>query len=169
MVPSLPYAGLCYHPGVMNDLLSQLFTLSIFHFIGGLALGWGLRQVAGRRWNAKTPYLLLLGCGFGLAPLFLGASTFLTSRAGYLFFVEAAVLIGAMAVPAFAPLEYLAIFSSPPVVVTILGAATICAGAATIIVNAQRDLQGGLTAGGLLVLIGFCLCGSGLWQVLRGR
>jgi hypothetical protein len=72
--------GLPTSPKIMNDLLSALFLLCGFHAAGGLALGWGLRQIRGRHLNGKTPHLLLFGCGFGLLPLPLGASTFLPGR-----------------------------------------------------------------------------------------
>jgi hypothetical protein len=98
----------------MNELIGQLAFVSIFHIIGGIAIGSTVRNLR-KGLGGRGIFFLIWGAGFGCMPLVVGAGMFAQAHAIYLFAVEVLVLVGAIGVTAFFPDWMLETFKSAEV------------------------------------------------------
>ena len=79
----------------MNDLIITLAFVSIFHAIGGIAIGSTFRGLRyGFPWGRI--FFLIWGALFGCLPLSIGAQTFTKAGAPYLFGIEMVVLMSSI-------------------------------------------------------------------------
>jgi len=104
----------------MNGPIGTLAFISIFHVLGGGALGLTLRGLRkGIEFNKI--FFLVGGTGFGCMPLAIGAQSFAQANVMYLFVVEVLILAGAIVLTAFIPDWILDTFKSPDVVTIGMG------------------------------------------------
>ena len=104
----------------MNGPIGTLAFISIFHVLGGGALGLTLRGLRkGIEFNKI--FFLVWGTGFGCMPLAIGAQNFAQANVMYLFVVEVLILAGAIVLTAFIPDWILDTFKSPDVVTIGMG------------------------------------------------
>ena len=96
----------------MNELIGQLAFVSIFHVLGGIAIGSTVRSLR-KGLDGRGIFFLIWGAGFGCMPLAIGAGIFSQAHAMYLFVIEVLVLAGAIGVMAFIPDWMLEMFTSP--------------------------------------------------------
>ncbi len=146
-----------------------LVFVSVFHLLGGLALGWGLRRVFARQFGSDVLYFFVWGAMFGFIPLFIGVAALAASGAGYLILVELLVLFVAIAFMAFTPDEYLAAFTSPQIVLTGTGGILVVLGAALFSATLSEDWTTALIAGGIFMLVGGLFFAIGVRMALKNR
>jgi len=79
----------------MNDIITTLALVSIFHILGGVAVGSSLRGLR-NGFSGNKIFFLIWGTGFGCLPLSIGAQTFPKAGAPYLFGIEIFVLMSAI-------------------------------------------------------------------------
>ena len=104
----------------MDSPIGMLAFLSLFHVLGGIAIGSTVRGL--RKGSAgRGVFFLIWGAMFGCMPLAIGAQTFTQANAMYLFAVEVIVLAGAIVVTAFIPDVLLDTFKSPDVTTIWMG------------------------------------------------
>ncbi len=97
----------------MNSAIGMLGFLSIFHIIGGVAVGGAVRHVIRGRIACNTPFIVMWGLIFGLAPLFIGFGWFSSHGALAFIAVELVIFFGALAVVAFTPDWFVEAFDIP--------------------------------------------------------
>ena len=153
----------------MNDAVSLLTFVIIFQIIGGIALGWVLRQFLARHLNGTLIFFLIWGSMFSLAPLVIGAQSFAAMHAEYLIFVQVLMMAAVIAITAFTPQEYLSAFASVPVVLIASGGFIILLGAAILIGMVREDLRTSIIVGAVFALVGVILFGAGALMALKNR
>ncbi len=146
----------------MNDSIYTLGMFCIFHLLGGIAIGKGLRELFARRSKGVFFYFLWGGM-FGVMPLAFGGSI----RVPYAIYVQAFVLIAAIAVMAFLPEQFLASLASPPVIATGIGAIFFLAGLGGFFLTLSQDVGGALLVGGIFTLVGGGFMLAGISQALK--
>ncbi len=146
----------------MNDSIYTLGMLCIFNLLGGIAIGKGLRDVLARRFKGVWFYFIWGGM-FGVMPLAFGGS----GPIPYAIYVQAFVLIAAVAVMAFLPEQFFASLSSPPVIATGIGAIFFLAGLAGFFLTLRQDVGGALLLGGMFTLVGGGFMVAGISQALK--
>ena len=104
----------------MNGLIGTLGFLSIFHVLGGIALGSTVRGLR-NGFNGSKLFFLVWGSMFGCIPLAIGAQAFAQENTMYLFVLEVLILASAIVVMAFIPDWMLDTFKSPQVVTIEVG------------------------------------------------
>lgn len=87
----------------MNTLVGMLAFLSLFHLIGGIALGSVLRGWLRGKFACNNLFMLVWGTLFGGVPLVIGAVQFVAQGAIYLLLIEVAVFGGAILATALIP------------------------------------------------------------------
>jgi hypothetical protein len=75
----------------MNGLIGTLGFLSIFHVLGGIALGSTVRGLR-NGFNGSKLFFLVWGSMFGCIPLAIGAQAFAQENTMYLFVLEVLIL-----------------------------------------------------------------------------
>ncbi len=143
--------------------------VSVFHIIGGIALGWVLRQILARQINSVVVFMLIWGSVFSLPPLIIGVSSLTAMHTGYLVLVEILILVAAISVTAFAPPEYLSAFASSQVLVIAFGGIFVLIGAGVTVATLREDLLEAILIGGVFALVGGVLFAVGLVMALKNR
>ncbi len=133
----------------MNGPVPTLLFLSVFHLIGGIAVGAGLRQLLARQFNCRAIFFIIWGLGFGLGPLLGGIATLTSSHTPYLIVVEIAAFVVPLLITAFIPQDYLSNFTTPPVTGTVFGLIFFLVGAGLLVMLWQTEIW-------LALLFGIC-------------
>ncbi len=152
----------------MNDPLLTLGFFCVFHLIGGIAIGKGLRQLLGRQWSGVL-FLLVWGSMFGIMPLLISGSQFAKLEMPYAIYVELFVLIAAILLTALLPEEFIGTFNQPPVIGAGVGAIFFVMGGVLLFVLAREDLGQALLIGGIFMLVGGGVLFAGLYSALKPR
>lgn len=143
-----------------SELLRDFAFFSLFHVLGGLAIGFSLRQFR-KGISVLAIFFLIWGAAFGLAPLGAGVQQFEQAGAPPLAVAEVIVLTSAVAVAFFIPDDMLAQLNSKNVSLMLWGSVFVLIGlVAGILVSGQNLF------GGLLFLIAFG--GAGLFMLITG-
>ena len=144
----------------MTELIGTLGFLSIFHILGGIALGSTVRGLRNGFEGSKL-FFLVWGSMFGCMPLAIGAQTFAEANTMYLFVIEILILAGAIAVTAFTPDWILESFTSPDVVTIEMGGLFLFIG---VVVGVSMLKTNPL----LTLLFGGTFAGAGAFLLYRG-
>lgn len=104
----------------MNGPIGTLAFVSIFHILGGGALGLTFRGLR-KGFDFSKIFFLVWGTGFGCMPLAIGAQTFSEGNVMYLFVLEVLILVGAVLVTALIPDWMLDTFKSQDVMAVGMG------------------------------------------------
>jgi hypothetical protein len=152
----------------IKEALATLGFVSIFHVVGGVAFGVGLRRLL-RSFSCQPVFFLVWGGFFGGIPLLIGASQLLGKGQPIIFAVEAAVLLGTILVSAFVPDWIIDDFRSQNIYLMLFGAAFLFGGVIVGLSNIQEQFVTGLCL--LLVFggVGVLVIGLGLVRLLREK
>lgn len=150
----------------MSELINTLLFLSIFHVIGGVALGITLRGWVNEPTlkNLLSRVMFLVwGSGFGCLPLAFAFDN-APDQISLVLAVQSAILLTAIAIPFFWLDRLRELASDKSVVATTIGGIFLVVG----LVAGSSLLRGGEWLGGLLFGGTFTLVGGGvLWHGLR--
>jgi hypothetical protein len=149
----------------MNGPIGTLAFISIFHVLGGGALGLTLRSLR-KGINFTKIFLLVWGTMFGCMPLAIGVQNFAQANMTYLFVAEILVLIGAIGVTAFIPDWILDTFKSPEVMTIGAGGLFFFIGVAVGGATIKTDPIFALLFGGVFAGAGALLLYRGLRTML---
>lgn len=150
----------------MNDSLAQLGFVGLFHVIGGIAIGSGLRGLR-RGFSGGTVFLLVWGGMFGCLPLAIGWNALgATGRPGF-FALELGILIAAILITALMPDTMLESLKSPQVAPIAFGGLFVLIGIGVGAIMIQTDLLPALLFGGCFAGAGGLVFISGLAKVLK--
>lgn len=105
----------------MNDLIGTLGFLTVFHLIGGLALGGTIRSWVRHRFSCRDLFLIFWGAMFGGLPLIMGIPLFLSHGAPLLAAVEVAILVGTIVVAVLVPDWFLEAYSGSKLIPLAMG------------------------------------------------
>jgi hypothetical protein len=150
----------------MNSPLAQLGFVSLFHVIGGIAMGSALRGLRGG-FSGGTLFLLVWGGMFGCMPLAIGANEFGRTGGPAFFAIELGVLIAAILVTALMPDTLLESLKSPLVAPIAVGGIFFAIGIGAGVLIAQTDLLPALLFGGCFAGAGALAFVSGLAKLLK--
>ena len=153
----------------MNNLVFLLLFMSVFHIVGGVGLGWALRQILARQFSCTVLFLIIWGGMMGVLPLAIGASSFLRTSAWYLLAVEVALLALVIGLAAFVPTDYLASFGSWQLMFAGIGGLFIIVGAILFGTMLRQSLVFALLIGGVFMLVGGGIFAAGVISALRNR
>ncbi len=152
----------------MNDPIYTLGMLCVFHLIGGIGVGKGLRQLFARQLKGVL-FFLVWGSMFGIMPLWIGSSSFARMQMPYAIYIELFVLIAAIAVTALLPQEIWDSLSSPPVIATGIGAIFFLAGLGGFFLILSQNVGDALLVGGIFMLVGGGTMAAGIAQAFKSR
>ncbi len=150
----------------MNDPIVALGFVSIFHIIGGVAVGSALRGLR-KGFTFRKVFFLVWGVLFGCMPLALGAQTFLKTSAIYLFAMEVFVLAGAILGAALIPDWVLESYNSADLFRIGFGGLFFLIGLITGTELVRTDLVAGLVFGGIFGGVGAAMLFFGLRSLLQ--
>jgi hypothetical protein len=153
----------------MNDAILLLTFTGIFLIVGGIALGWVLRQLLARQFSCTLIFFIIWGSLFSLAPLVMGANSFAAMHAEFLIVVQVFVFLAAIAVTAFTPSEYLSAFASLPVAFIAFGGFLFLLGSAVFISMFRQDLSNAIVIGGVFAFVGGTFFVTGLVLAPKNR
>lgn len=158
-----------------NPWLLFLF-LSVFHVVGATVVAGTLRNLTiglrhRERVGCRSGFLMVWASVFGCFPFGFGV-VFLASDKGSPFFLIGQLVVWVatflLALLAREPLmELLAPFAQPEILLMLFGGGFIVAGVLVVSLLLEVGELRGLLAGGIPILTGGALLGSGLWQVFR--
>ncbi len=151
-----------------NPLVAIIF-LSLFHVIGGSALGWSLRQFLARQFGCMTWFFIVWGGMFGLLPLIVGTAIFSQMHLTYLVGAQVVVLAAAIAIAAFVPPDFLQSFSSSNFIMLGLGGLFVLIGSAIFAFGGTRNLNTSLPASAIVIFVGGVFFVLGIIYALRNR
>ncbi len=150
----------------MNDPLAQLGFVSLFHVIGGIAMGSALRGLRGG-FSGGTLFLLVWGGMFGCLPLAIGWNELGgTGRADF-FALELGILIAAILITALMPDSMLESLKSPQVAPIAFGGLFLLIGIGAGAIMVQTDPLPGIVFGGCFAGVGAISFVSGLAKLLK--
>ncbi len=138
----------------MNSALSSLLFVSVFHLIGGVAVGAGLRQILRRQFNCAAIFIIIWGLGFGLGPLTFDIANANAQHTPYPLVIGLLVFTVPLLIAALVPQDYLANFTAPPVTGTVFGVIFFLVGAALGVFLWQQGSWLALLFGGCFMLGG---------------
>jgi hypothetical protein len=150
----------------MNSLLAQLGFVSLFHVIGGIAIGSALRGLRGG-FSGGTIFLLVWGGMFGCLPLAIGWNALSATGRPDLFALELGILIAAILITALMPGSMLESLKSPQVAPIAFGGIFLLIGIGAGAIMIQTDLLSALVFGGCFAGAGGLVFISGLAKVLK--
>ncbi len=153
----------------MDSTAGILGFLSIFHILGGIGLGYALRQILARQLNPLPLFFIIWGSMFGGLPLIMGIAAFTASGQAFLIPVELLTFVGPILIVAFTPQEYLASFASAPFFLTVIGLVFLIVGAVMAYAISQQQLLLGCLFGGIFILAGALAAGAGIKQAFQNR
>ena len=152
----------------MNNSITQLGFLCLFHLIGGAAIGSVLRGVLRGKFSCNSSFFLIWGGLFGVMPLLFGIQE-LQKGAPYSLMIEFAVLATAILVVAFIPEDLLATLRSPNIFSIAIGGIFLMLGVAMLFTNIfeLKGLPEKLLGGGIFILSGGAVFLIGLWRLIK--
>ncbi len=150
----------------MNDPIFVLIFLSIFHIIGGIAVGSTLRGLR-HGFPSGRLFFLIWGTLFGCMPLAIGFETFANADVVYLFALEMIVLAGAILGAALMPDWMLDAFSSAELLPLAIGGLFLLIGIIVGGVLLKTEPIVALAFGGIFGGVGALVFFSGLRSLLR--
>ena len=144
----------------MNSPLAQLGFVSLFHVIGGIAIGSALRGLKGG-FSGGTLFLLVWGGMFGCMPLAIGWDQFGAIGRPDLLALEFGILIAAILATALMPGSMLEALKSPQVAPIAFGGLFLLIGIGAGVIMVQNDPLPGILFGG-------CFAGAGAISFVAG-
>jgi len=152
----------------MNNSITQLGFLCLFHLIGGAAIGSVLRGVLRGKFSCNSFFFLIWGGLFGGMPLLFGIQEF-QKGAPYFLMVQFAVFATAILVVAFIPEDLLATLRSPNIFSIAIGGVFLTLGVAMLFTNIfeLKGLPEKLLGGGIFILTGGAVFLIGLWRLIK--
>ena len=99
----------------MKDSITILAFLSIFHLLGGAAIGFSVRGILRGKPSLVSLFMIVWGAMFGCMPFAIGASLFIALEAPHWIAAEAGVLLVALIASALIPDTLLETLKSPAV------------------------------------------------------
>jgi hypothetical protein len=161
----------------MDSPLAMLGFLSIFHFIGAVALARGLRGlwhwVHNRgRGVGNSFFFVLWGAGFGCMPFVFGLTMASDQESGALYVLPAELLVwaGAFLITLLAwgeVVDWLRPFLHADVFLVAFGGVFMTVGAAVGSFVIRDDLLFGVLFGGIFIVVGGLLFAAGVWKLLN--
>ena len=150
----------------MNSPFIQLGFLSLFHIIGGIAIGSALRRLKSG-FSVAPLFFLVWGGMFGCMPLAIGANELSRSGGPAFFLIELAVLAAAILATALMPDIMLETLKSPQVAPIALGGIFLLVGLGAGALIIQTDLLPGILFGGCFAGAGAISLASGVAKLLK--
>jgi hypothetical protein len=152
----------------MNDPITQLGFLCIFHLIGGAAIGSVVRGVLRAKFSCNSIFFLIWGGLFGGMPLWVGIQEYQKGTA-YFLLVQFTVFAAAILVVAFISDGLMATLRSPNIFTIALGGVFLMLGVAMLFTNwfPLKTLQDKLLGGGIFIVSGGAVFLIGLWRILK--
>ncbi|MBI5653043.1 MAG: hypothetical protein HZC40_21735 [Chloroflexi bacterium] len=147
-------------------ILGILGFLSIFHIIGGAAIGFTLRGLRDG-FSIRVPFMLIWGAGFGGLPLIMGFVMFAQMEMPYLVLAQIFIFIGAILVTALTPDWYLDVFKSKEVGAIGFGGIFLLVGIAVAVVSFREEPLVALVFGGIFGGVGAFVFWSGIKTLLN--
>lgn len=142
--------------------------VSIFHVIGGAAIGVGLRRLL-RGVSVQPIFLIVWGSFFGVVPLFIGAVELAAKGMPLFFAAEIAVLLGTILLVAFIPDWIAEAFQSQNIYLMLFGSVFLLAGIGAGIAAWQEDVAAGLAMLFIFGGAGALMFGIGLTKLLKEK
>ncbi len=124
---------------MLNDQVVVLGFLSVFHLIGGVAIGSVVRGWLRRGFSLRGLFLLIWGGMFGVMPLLIGAGMFTLGGKPYLVVLQIAVLALAILVTALTPDWFLESFDSQALGSVAFGGLFMLVGAIVFVALVQSE------------------------------
>lgn len=150
----------------VSEGLATLGFVSIFHIIGGIAVGVGLRRLY-HGLSLQPLFFLVWGGFFGGMPLLIGASE-LAEKGMLIFFVaEIAILLGTILVAALIPDWIIDGFKSTSIYLMLFGGAFLIVGLLAGLSTLREQLLAGLILLFLFGGTGVAILAIGLRQLLK--
>ncbi len=145
----------------MSEGLTTLGFVSLFHIIGGIAIGVGLRRLF-RGISCQPVFFLVWGGLFGGMPLFIGAAE-LAAKGQLLFFsVEIVILVATILLVALTPDWIAEAFRSQSIYLMLFGSIFLIVGIGAGLAAWQEQFVTGLIlilvfggTGALILMLGF--------------
>lgn len=152
----------------MNDPITQLGFLCIFHLIGGAAIGSVLRGVLRAQFSCNSIFLLIWGGLFGGMPLVFGVQE-LQKETSYFLAIQSGVFITSILIVALIPEELMATLRSPNIASVAIGGIFLTLGVVMLFTNLfpLKSLPEKLLGGGIFALTGGVVFLIGLWRILK--
>lgn len=151
----------------MDDPLALLFFFLLFNFLGACGIGFALRQIVRRQWDALPIFFLVWGAGFGGIPLFMGALFFIGAERPAYFLVQLTVVALTLVGMTFVPAELLEAFGTARMGRIVIGSILLIVGGGILVLN----LKGGVSLAQLaalgIVFVGMILLLTGVISALR--
>lgn len=170
----------------MDDPLAFLFFFLLFNFLGACGIGFALRRIVRRQWDALPIFFLVWGAvtrphaqphdsqrsvrtrqGFGGIPLFRGALFFIGAERPAYFLVQLAVMALTLVGMTFVPAELLEAFGTARMGRIVIGSILLIVGGGILVLN----LNGGISLAPLaalgLIFVGMILLLTGVISALR--
>ncbi len=153
----------------MNSSIPSLLFVSIFHLLGGLGVGAGLRQLLARQFNCSAFFIIIWGLGFGLGPLAFDIAAANAQHTPFPILIALLVFIIPLLAAAFIPQDYLSNFTAPPVTGTVFGLVFFFVGAAVAVFTWQQEIWVALLFGGIFMLSGAFVTISSVRDAFKDR
>jgi hypothetical protein len=152
----------------MNNSITQLGFLCLFHIIGGAAIGSVLRGVLRGKFACNSFFFVIWGGLFGGIPLLFGIQEF-QKGAPYFLMIQFAVFAAAIFVVALVPDDLLAALRSPNIFSIAIGGVFLMLGAAMLFTNIfeLKGLPEKLLGGGVFIVTGGAVFLIGLWRLIK--
>jgi hypothetical protein len=153
----------------MNNSISQLGFLCIFHLLGGAAIGSVLRNVLRGKFACNSIFFLVWGGLFGGMPLVFGIQELQRGAPNFLA-IQCAVFIAAIFVVALIPEDLMATLRSPNILSIAIGGVFLTLGAITLFTNVfTLKTPEKLIGGGVFALTGGAVFLLGLWRIIKSQ
>jgi hypothetical protein len=152
----------------MNNSITELGFLNLFHLLGGVAIGSVLRGALRGKFSCNSFFFLIWGGLFGGTPLVFGIQEF-QKGAPYFLMIQFAVFAAAILVVAFIPEDLLATLRSHNIFSIAIGGVFLTLGVAMLFTNLfpLKTLQDKLLGGGIFILAGGAVLLIGLWRLIK--
>ena len=152
----------------MNNPMTQLGLLCIFHLIGGAAMGSVLRDVLRAKFSCNSFFFLIWGGLFGGMPFVFGIQEF-QQGAPYFLLIQFVVFIAAILVVAFIPNALLETLRSPNIFSSAIGGIFSLLGGVMLFTHLfpLKTLQDKLLGGGIFIVMGGAVFLIGLWRLIK--
>jgi hypothetical protein len=150
------------------EIFGFLGFLSIFHIIGGAAIGFTLRGLRDG-FSMRVPFMLVWGAGFGGLPLVMGLAMFAQMEMPYLVLVQIFVFLGAILITALTPDWYFDAFKSKEIGMIGFGGIFLLVGIAVAVVSFREEPLVALIFGGIFGGTGAFVFWSGIQSLFKSR
>jgi hypothetical protein len=152
---------------VVNSQLGTLAFLSVFHVIGGVAIGSAVRGWLRGRFACRSLYLILWGAMFGLLPLVMGVMVFLPTGTVLFLGIQVGILLGTILVVALTPDWFVRAFDLQAMAPVLFGGLFFLVGVGMGVVTYGESPVSALLVGGLFAAVGGLVMVGGLVKVFR--